>query len=116
MNGLRFAVKDNIHIRGCSTTAGSRDFGKLYGVQTATAKAVEKLLSMGAVLVGKTKTATFADGDVLTADWVEKSYPWNPRGDGYLIPSGSSTGSAVAIAAYPWLDFTIGTDSKQVLI
>ncbi|KAL7928346.1 amidase signature domain-containing protein [Trichoderma chlorosporum] len=111
LNGFRFAVKDNIHIRGCSTTAGSRDFGKLYGVQTATAKAVEKLVSMGAVLVGKTKTATFADGDVLTADWVEESYPWNPRGDGYLIPSGSSTGSAVAIAAYPWLDFTVGTDT-----
>ncbi|KAL7919160.1 amidase signature domain-containing protein [Trichoderma austrokoningii] len=111
LNGLRFAVKDNIHIRGCSTTAGSRDFGKLHGVQTATANAIEKLLSMGAVLVGKTKTATFADGDVLTADWVEQSYPWNPRGDGYLIPSGSSTGSAVAIAAYPWLDFTIGTDT-----
>ncbi|KAK1244005.1 hypothetical protein MKX08_002143 [Trichoderma sp. CBMAI-0020] len=111
LNGLRFAVKDNIHIRGCFTTAGSRDFGKLHDVQTATATAVEKLLSMGAVLVGKTKTATFADGDVLTADWVETSYPWNPRGDGYLIPSGSSTGSAVAIAAYPWLDFTIGTDT-----
>ena len=37
--------------------------------------------------------------------------PFNPRGDGYQSPSSSSTGSAVASAAYPWLDFTIGTDT-----
>ena len=37
--------------------------------------------------------------------------PFNPRGDSYQYPSCSSTGSAVASAAYPWLDFTIGTDT-----
>lgn len=37
--------------------------------------------------------------------------PFNPRGDGYQQPSSSSTGSAVACAAYPWLDFTVGTDT-----
>ena len=37
--------------------------------------------------------------------------PFNPRGDGYQSPSSSSSGSAVASAAYPWLDFTIGTDT-----
>ena len=37
--------------------------------------------------------------------------PFNPRGDSYQTPSSSSTGSAVASAAYPWLDFTIGTDT-----
>ena len=37
--------------------------------------------------------------------------PFNPRGDSYQSPSSSSTGSAVASAAYPWLDFTIGTDT-----
>ena len=37
--------------------------------------------------------------------------PFNPRGDRYQSPSSSSTGSAVASAAYPWLDFTIGTDT-----
>lgn len=37
--------------------------------------------------------------------------PFNPRGDGYQVPSSSSTGSAVASAAYTWLDFTIGTDT-----
>lgn len=37
--------------------------------------------------------------------------PFNPRGDSYQSPSSSSAGSAVASAAYPWLDFTIGTDT-----
>ena len=37
--------------------------------------------------------------------------PFNPRGDMYQKPSSSSTGSAVASAAYSWLDFTIATDT-----
>ncbi len=37
--------------------------------------------------------------------------PFNPRGDSYQSPSSSSSGSAVASAAYPWLDFSIGTDT-----
>ena len=37
--------------------------------------------------------------------------PFNPRGDSYQSPSSSSTGSAVASAAYSWLDFSIGTDT-----
>ena len=37
--------------------------------------------------------------------------PFNPRGDSYQKPSSSCAGSAVAIAAYPWIDFTIGTDT-----
>ena len=37
--------------------------------------------------------------------------PFNPRGDSYQSPSSSSAGSAAASAAYPWLDFAIGTDT-----
>ena len=37
--------------------------------------------------------------------------PFNPRGDAYQKPSSSSTGSAAATAAYPWLDFALGTDT-----
>lgn len=39
-------------------------------------------------------------------------YPWNPRGDGYLTAASSSSGSAAAIAAYEWLDFTLGSDTR----
>ena len=37
--------------------------------------------------------------------------PFNPRGDGQQSASASSTGSAVACAAYDWIDFTIGSDT-----
>lgn len=37
--------------------------------------------------------------------------PFNPRGDGYQSPAGSSSGSAVAVATYDWLDFALGTDT-----
>lgn len=42
---------------------------------------------------------------------VETECPYNPRGDGQQKPSSSSTGSAVAAAAYEWLDFALGTDT-----
>ena len=37
--------------------------------------------------------------------------PWSPRADLYQSCMGSSSGSACAIAAYPWLDFALGSDS-----
>jgi Asp-tRNA(Asn)/Glu-tRNA(Gln) amidotransferase A subunit family amidase len=42
---------------------------------------------------------------------VDVPYSWNPRADGYL--TASSSGSACAIAAYDWLDFTIGNDTRR---
>ena len=42
---------------------------------------------------------------------IESECPYNPRGDGQQKPSASSTGSAVATAAYEWIDFTLGTDT-----
>ncbi|KAI1813852.1 hypothetical protein GGS20DRAFT_586074 [Poronia punctata] len=34
-------------------------------------------------------------------------------GDGFLSPSGSSSGTAAAVAAYRWLDFALGTDIRD---
>lgn len=39
--------------------------------------------------------------------------PWNPRGDGYQGPSGSSSGAGSSAAGYDWIDLAFGTDSKQ---
>lgn len=47
---------------------------------------------------------------------VDFQVPWNPRGDGYQSPVGSSSGSAAGIVSYDWLDFTIGSDSKNLWI
>ena len=71
-----------------------------------------KLLDLGAIIVGKTRTAQFAGGEH-PMDWVDYKSSFNPRGDGSLSPSGSSTGSAAGLAAYRWLDFSLGTDSME---
>ncbi|KIW82433.1 hypothetical protein Z517_05460 [Fonsecaea pedrosoi CBS 271.37] len=108
--GLRFAVKDTIAIRGLKTAFGNNTWRDTYPPEKATAPVVEVLLEAGAVLVGKLKTTEFAEG-VDPCEWTEDVCPFNPRGDGQQKPSSSSTGSAVAAAAYEWLDFTVGTDT-----
>ncbi|KAF5622384.1 amidase signature domain protein [Fusarium tjaetaba] len=50
--------------------------------------------------------------DLLTTDAVDYPTAFNPRGDGYQSPAGSSSGSAAAVAAYDWLDCAIGTDTS----
>ena len=60
--------------------------------------------------MGKTKTTQFAEGQT-PLQWCDYTAPFNPRGDTYQSPSSSSAGSAVASAAYTWLDFTIATDT-----
>jgi len=39
--------------------------------------------------------------------------PGNSREDGHLTASASSSGSACAIAAYKWLEFTVGSDTRS---
>ncbi|KAF2224105.1 amidase signature domain-containing protein [Elsinoe ampelina] len=65
----------------------------------------------GAIIVGKQKTSQFANGESPTADWVDYLAPFNPRGDGYQIPSSSSSGAGAGSGTYPWLDISIGSDT-----
>lgn len=112
--GKRLGVKDIIDIKGLRTGASSRAYTQLYGPRDRNADAIQKLLELGFVVVGKLKTTQFADSQWPTCDWVDYHGPFNPRGDGYQSTSGSSAGSAAAVAAYEWLDFSIGTDSQQI--
>ncbi|KEF57186.1 uncharacterized protein A1O9_07376 [Exophiala aquamarina CBS 119918] len=96
--GLRFAVKDTLSIHGLRTGFGSQAWLETSPAATLTAPAIQLLLDAGATLVGKLKTTEFVEG-VDPSEWIH-------------APSSSSTGSAVAIAAYEWLDFTIGTDTR----
>ncbi|KAF7594734.1 hypothetical protein BBP40_008441 [Aspergillus hancockii] len=107
----RLGVKDIFHVQGLKTSGGSRSYYYLYGTQNVTAPSIQRLLDLGAVFVGKTGTVQFANGDRPTADWVDFHCPFNPRGDGYQSPSGSSSGSGAAIAAYDWLDLAVGSDT-----
>ncbi|KAL9124029.1 MAG: hypothetical protein Q9217_006597 [Psora testacea] len=107
---LRFAVKDIIDVAGLETGCGNRDYRRHYAKRVSTAPSIQQLIDAGAVFVGKTKTTQFAEGQT-PIEWFDYLAPFNPRGDSYQTPSSSSAGSAVASAAYQWLDFTIATDT-----
>jgi Asp-tRNA(Asn)/Glu-tRNA(Gln) amidotransferase A subunit family amidase len=111
LSGLRFAVKDIYHVRGLTTTGGSRAYGQVYGAQNYTNAVVSTSLRAGAQLVGKTKTIAFALGTPRNGWEVDYQDPWNFRGDGYQTTGGSSSGSGAAVTAYDWLDFAIGSDT-----
>lgn len=112
LNGRRIAIKDIYDLNGARTAASNRAFRDLYSARNRTANVIQRLIDDGAIIVGKTKTTTFADRELATQDWIDTHSPFNPRGDGYIWGGGSSTGSASAIAAYDWLDFAIGSDSE----
>ncbi|KAL4795142.1 amidase signature domain-containing protein [Aspergillus venezuelensis] len=109
--GLRLGIKDIFHLKGLRTSGGNRAYHDFYPPQNETGSAVQKLIDAGAIVVGKMGTVQFANGDNPTADWVDFHCPFNPRGDGYQSPGGSSSGPAAGIASYDWLDVAVGSDT-----
>ena len=112
--GLRITVKDNMHLKGVVTTLGSRSYAELYGKQSSSATYIKLLVQSGAVIIGKTKMSAFAGSEVPPTQCIDYFPPWNPRGDGYQGPSGSSSGAAASVAGYPWVDISLCTDSKSL--
>lgn len=106
--GIPFLAKDNFDTKGLPTTGGSyvlRD-----SVPRQDAFAIARLQSQGAILLGKTNMSELA-----------ASYGWlgysafggqtlNPRNT-KRDPSGSSSGSAAAVAA-GFAPFALGTDTS----
>lgn len=113
LNGVRITVKEVIDLAGVKTSGQSKSYERLYGPRSETASIVKLLVDRGAVIIGKSKCTQFASSDQPTADWIDYHCCWNPRGDGYLSPRGSSTGTCVALAGYPWCDAGVGSDSKS---
>ncbi|THV03368.1 amidase signature enzyme [Dendrothele bispora CBS 962.96] len=111
LTGKRFVVKDIFDMRGVTTTAGSSAYAKVHPIAKETAPSIQALIDLGAIPVGKTRTSQFAHG-ANSWEFVDFSYSWNPRGDGYLTAMSSSSGSACAIAGYGWIDFAIGSDTR----
>ena len=66
---LRFAVKDTIDVAGLETGLGNRCYRELYSKRPSSAQCIDRLLDAGAILVGKTKTTQFAEGQVPTQWW-----------------------------------------------
>jgi amidase len=107
LDGLTFAVKDLIDVAGTPTGGGNPDWLKTQSPAARSAPVVEALLASGANLVGKTVTDELAFS--LEGVNAHHGTPVNPACPD-RIPGGSSSGSAVAVAA-GLVDFAIGTDT-----
>ena len=102
--GIPFAIKDNIDLAGHPTTAGCPDYAY---IPASSAAVVDALLAAGAILVGKTNLDQFAAGLVGVRS------PYGVPGNAFdadYVPGGSSSGSAVAVAA-GLASFSLGTDT-----
>ena len=102
--GIPFAVKDNIDALGFTTTAACPAYGYL---PERDAFAVKRLVDEGAILIGKTNLDQFATGLVGTRS--PYGAPRSVFNQDY-ISGGSSSGSAVAVAA-GLVSFSLGTDT-----
>jgi amidase len=107
LSGLSFAVKDLIDVAGARTGAGNPDWLEEQRPASASAPVVERLLQAGARLEGKTITDELAFS--LEGSNFHYGTPVNPACPDRL-PGGSSSGSAVAVAA-GLVDFSLGTDT-----
>jgi allophanate hydrolase len=102
--GIPFAVKDNIDVAGMITTVGCPAIG--YPAKE-TSPAVARLELAGAILIGKTNMDQFATGLVGTrSPYGAVRNVFKPE----YISGGSSSGSAVAVAA-GLVSFALGTDT-----
>ena len=102
--GIPFAIKDNFDAEGLPTTAGCPAFS--YDAKKDAA-VVERLRHAGGILIGKTNLDQFATGLVgVRSPYGACSSVFNPA----YISGGSSSGSAVAVAA-GLVSFALGTDT-----
>lgn len=105
--GPRLAVKDIIDVEGVPTTAGCRALERIAKPAEADAPCLAGSRAAGARIVGKANTHELAALAFGTNPWF--GTPANPF-DADLIPGGSSSGSAVAVATDE-ADIAFGSDT-----
>ena len=88
LHGIPVGIKDLFYTAGMRTTAGSKICAEFVPAWDATL--VTRLKDAGAIVLGKTVTTEWA-----ASDPPPTRNPWNPA----HTPGGSSSGSAVAVAA-----------------
>jgi len=105
--GARLAVKDCIDVAGLPTTVGCPVIAERARPAGRDAPVVAAARRAGAQIVGKTNLAELCWSAVGTNAW--SGTPVNPA-DPRRVPGGSSSGSAVAVAAGE-ADVALGTDT-----
>lgn len=107
LHGIPIAVKDLADMKGRVTGFGSRAYGTMPA--TTTAPFLRRLEDAGMVLIGKTQMVEFAFGSWGTN--AALGSPRNPRvAEDHYVAGGSSSGSAVAVAAN-MVPAAIGSDT-----
>ncbi len=105
--GLRLAVKDNIDVKGVTTTAGSEIFFLTHKPAKEDAPCLAIARERHAQIIGKTNMSEFAVSPSGMNEYF--GTPVNPLNH-RLIPGGSSSGNAVALAS-GMADVAFGTDT-----
>ena len=110
--GIPVLVKDNIDVKGLHTTAGSLALAD--NIAREDAPVIRNLRRNGAVILGKTNMTEFANytTEDMPGGYSSRSgqviHAVNPK----LSPAGSSSGSAVAVAA-EIVPVAVGTDTSH---
>jgi len=106
LHGIPYAAKDLFDVKGLPTAAGSKLLEKNNAAEDS--RVIQHLAAAGMVLTGKTNTVQFAfSGIGINHD---HGTPHNPWRRSHYIPGGSSSGSAVAVAA-GMVPMALGTDT-----
>ncbi|KAJ8755633.1 hypothetical protein K2173_022228 [Erythroxylum novogranatense] len=104
---LSFAIKDIFEVKDHVTSFGSPAWKRSHENAEKMAVVVTALLKNGATCIGKTVMDELGFG--ITGESKHYGTPINPKAPS-CIPGGSSSGSAVAVAAQ-LVDFALGTDT-----
>lgn len=108
LEGIPFLAKDNIKVKGMTVAAGAPAFEKL--VATDDAACVALLRAAGAVVLGRTNMPAMANGGMQRGSYGRAESPYNLEYLTAAYASGSSNGSATAVAAN-FAVFGLGTET-----